>query len=93
MSELVTGTMRKSDYFEQSIRRISKRMPQIPSWAKAEQMENSVPQLELWKYGIIVFPDSIFSKFNQIFVRLAQQHVHSLHGKEISKSTHHTFRL
>ena len=25
--------------------------PQIPSWAKAEQMEISVPQSELWKYG------------------------------------------
>ena len=25
--------------------------PQIPSWAKAEQMEISIPQTELWKYG------------------------------------------
>lgn len=25
--------------------------PQVPSWAKAEQMEISVPQSELWKYG------------------------------------------
>ena len=25
--------------------------PQVPSWAKAEQMELSVSQSELWKYG------------------------------------------
>lgn len=25
--------------------------PQVPSWAKAEQMEMSTPQSELWKYG------------------------------------------
>ncbi len=25
--------------------------PQVPSWAKAEKMEISVPQTELWKYG------------------------------------------
>ena len=25
--------------------------PQVPSWAKAEHMEMSTPQSELWKYG------------------------------------------
>ena len=25
--------------------------PHVPSWAKDEQMELSVPQSELWKYG------------------------------------------
>ena len=25
--------------------------PKIPSWAKAEHMEISVPQKELWKYS------------------------------------------
>jgi len=30
---------------------MDKLQSQIPSWAKAEQMEISVPQIDLWKYG------------------------------------------
>lgn len=29
---------------------LSELQPKVPSWAKAEQMEISVPQTELWKY-------------------------------------------
>jgi hypothetical protein len=35
-------------------------LPKIPSWAKAEQMEISVSQKELWKYS-----DSTFVKNNK----------------------------
>ena len=29
---------------------LSELQPKVPSWAKAEQLEISVPQIELWKY-------------------------------------------
>ena len=38
------------DPMEQMLLRLSELQPEVPSWAKAEQMEISVPQIELWKY-------------------------------------------
>ena len=38
------------DPMEQMLLRLSELQPKVPSWAKAEQMEISVPQIELWKY-------------------------------------------
>ena len=45
------------DHMELIMLRMAELLPKIPSWAKAEQMEISVPQKELWKYS-----DSIFVK-------------------------------
>lgn len=40
------------DTLEKMIMLLKKSLqPQIPSWAKAEQMEISIPQTELWRYG------------------------------------------
>jgi hypothetical protein len=36
---------------EQMLLRLRELQPEVPSWAKAEQMEISVPQTELWKYA------------------------------------------
>ena len=38
------------DPMEQMLLRLRELQPEVPSWAKAEQMEISVPQTELWKY-------------------------------------------
>ena len=38
------------DPMEQMLLRLHELQPEVPSWAKAEQMEISVPQTELWKY-------------------------------------------
>ena len=35
---------------EQMLLRMTELQPQIPFWAKAEQMEICTPQKELWKY-------------------------------------------
>ena len=37
------------DPMEQMLLRLRELQPEVPSWAKAEQMEISVPQTELWK--------------------------------------------
>ena len=39
------------DAMGQMLLRLSELQLEVPSWAKAEQMEISVPQSELWKYG------------------------------------------
>ena len=38
------------DPMEQMLLRLRELQPEVPPWAKAEQMEISVPQTELWKY-------------------------------------------
>lgn len=38
------------DRVEQMLIRMTELQPQIPFWAKAEQMEICTPQKELWKY-------------------------------------------
>lgn len=38
------------DPMEQRMLRMAELRPRIPFWAKAEQMENCIPQRELWKY-------------------------------------------
>ena len=38
------------NHMEQIIIRMKELQPKIPSWAKAEQMENCIPQSELWRY-------------------------------------------
>ena len=38
------------DPMEQMLLRLSELQPEVLSWAKAEHMEISVPQIELWKY-------------------------------------------
>ena len=38
------------DRVEQMLLRMTELQPQIPFWAKAEQMEICTPQKELWKY-------------------------------------------
>ena len=50
------------DHREQMMLKIRELQPIVPSWAKAEHMEASVPQIDLWKYGAryenpIFFPD------------------------------------
>jgi len=37
------------DHMEQMMLQMTELHLQIPSWAKAEQMENCIPQKELWK--------------------------------------------
>ena len=40
------------DHMEQMMLRMAElHHPQIPAWAKAEQMEICTPQKELWKYA------------------------------------------
>nr|MBQ4454397.1 hypothetical protein [Clostridia bacterium] len=39
------------DPLEQIMLRMKELQPQIPSWAKAEHMEISIPQKELWRYS------------------------------------------
>jgi len=39
------------DHMELIMLRMAELLPKIPSWAKAEQMEISVSQKELWKYS------------------------------------------
>lgn len=39
------------DPLEQIMFRMKELPPQIPSWAKAEHMEISIPQKELWRYS------------------------------------------
>ena len=39
------------DPLEQIMLRMKDLQPQIPSWAKAEHMEISIPQKELWRYS------------------------------------------
>ena len=39
------------DPLEQIMLRMKELQPQIPSWAKAERMEISIPQQELWRYS------------------------------------------
>ena len=46
------------DPMEQMLLRLRELQPEVPSWAKADQMEISVPQIELWKYTA----NSIFGK-------------------------------
>ena len=38
------------DHMEQMTLRMTELQPKIPSWAKAEKMENCTPQKDLWKY-------------------------------------------
>ena len=38
------------DAMGQMLLRLSELQLEVPSWAKAEQLEISVPQIELWKY-------------------------------------------
>ena len=38
------------DPIEQIQKRLRRLQPEIPAWAKAEQMEKSIPQKELWNY-------------------------------------------
>ena len=38
------------DPMEQMMLRMAELQLKIPSWAKAEQMENCIPQKELWNY-------------------------------------------
>jgi hypothetical protein len=40
------------DPMEQMLLRLRELQPKVPSWAKDEQMEISVPQIELWKYPV-----------------------------------------
>ncbi len=46
------------DPMEQMLLRLRELQPEVPSWAKAEHMEISVPQIELWKYTA----NSVFGK-------------------------------
>lgn len=39
------------DPLEQIMLRVEELQPQIPSWVKAEQMEISIPQKDLWRYS------------------------------------------
>ena len=39
------------DPLEQIMLRMKDLQPQIPSWAKAEHMEISIPQKDLWRYS------------------------------------------
>ena len=39
------------DHIEQRMLKMRELQPKVPSWAKAEHMETSVPQIDLWKYG------------------------------------------
>ena len=39
------------DQIEQMAIRMSQLRPEIPCWAKAEQMERYLPQAELWSYA------------------------------------------
>lgn len=39
------------DHMERMILRMKQLQPQIPFWAKAEQMEICTSQAELWKYA------------------------------------------
>ena len=39
------------DHIEQTAIRMSQLRPAIPRWAKAEHMERSFPQAELWSYA------------------------------------------
>ena len=58
------------DPMEQMLLRLRELQPEVPSWAKAEQMEISVPQTELWKYP----PKAIFRKHKTI--RKGESKVH-----------------
>ncbi len=40
------------DPIEEIQKRLCRLQPEVPAWAKAEQMEISVPQIELWKYPV-----------------------------------------
>ena len=53
------------DPMEQSLLRLRELRPEVPFWAKAEQMEISVPQIELWKYSAT----AIFGKWKSSNVR------------------------
>jgi hypothetical protein len=39
------------DHMEQIMLRMAELHPQIPAWAKAEQMGSSIPQIELWRFS------------------------------------------
>ena len=39
------------DLMKEATIRMKMMQPQVPSWAKDEQLEISIPQSELWKYG------------------------------------------
>ena len=39
------------DPVERMILRVKNILPETPLWAKAERMERSVPQSELWRYS------------------------------------------
>ena len=40
------------DPMEKILLHLRELQPEVPSWAKAEQMEISVPQIEIWKYSV-----------------------------------------
>ena len=56
------------DHREQMMLKIRELQPIVPSWAKAEHMEASVPQIDLWKYGARYEKPNIF--LNVINLRL-----------------------
>ena len=39
------------EYIDLAMLRIKELEPQVPVWAKAEQMETKLPEIVLWKYS------------------------------------------